>query len=283
MDHLTNELKNWNTHRQQDSNGGVKHHNYGKNGLLALQGPDAARILQSLNPTVAGSSKSFDTPSLLFGQCAWMDIEPVGKVLVSRGGYTGEDGFEISIRTDDSPQSNPTLALAELLLNTAGKDQLRLAGLGARDSLRLEAGMCLYGHDIDDETTPVEAALSWIIAKDRREEGGFYGAETILRQLKKKSDGGGVDRRRVGLFIEDRAPAREGAEIVNDKGEKIGVVTSGGPSPTLGKNIAMGYVKDGMHKSGTELGVLVRNKTRKAVVTKMPFIQPKYWKGPGKS
>ena len=88
---------------------------------------------------------------------------------------------------------------------------------------------------------------------------------------------------RVGLFIEDRAPAREGADIVNDKGEKIGVVTSGGPSPTLGKNIAMGYVKDGMHKSGTELGVLVRNKTRKAVVTKMPFVQAKYWKGPGKS
>jgi len=283
LGHLMNELKKWNASRPQHSSGDVYHHNHGRNGLLALQGPGAAQILQSLNPREVRSGGSFDLATLLFGQCAWMDIEPVGKVLVSRGGYTGEDGFEISIRKDDSTQYNPTLALAELLLSTAGKDQLRLAGLGARDSLRLEAGMCLYGHDIDDTTTPVEAALSWIIAKDRREKGDFYGAETVLRQLKKKSEGGGVERRRVGLFIEDRAPAREGAEIVNDKGEKIGVVTSGGPSPTLGRNIAMGYVKDGMHKSGTELGVVVRNKTRKAVVTKMPFIQPKYWKGPGNS
>src|SRR4051812_49013374 len=165
------------------------------------------------------------------------------EVLVSRGGYTGEDGFEISI------PSFATEAVTQFLLDTA-KDDLRLAGLGARDTLRLEAGMCLYGHDLDDTTTPVEAALSWIIGKDRRANGGFHGDSVILQQLKKKSEGGGVSRRRVGLIVEG-APAREGAEIVNGEGEKIGNITSGCPSPTLKKNIAMGYIKDGMHKSGT--------------------------------
>ena len=141
--------------------------------------------------------------------------------------------------------------------------------------------MCLYGHDIDDTTTPIEAGLSWIIAKDRREAGDFLGADTILAQLKPKKEGGtGVTRRRVGFVIEDKAPAREGAIIVDDRDEEIGKVTSGGPSPTLGKNIAMGYIKSGMHKAGTEVGVVVRNKTRKAVVSKMPFVPSKYWKGP---
>lgn len=274
--HLRNEVDRWNDEASED----VTHTAKPKNGLLALQGPLAVDILQALEPTDVITGHNYDLQNLLFGQCAWMRIALVGRVLVSRGGYTGEDGVEISIppgRTDDS---NRTLSLTKLLMDSAGRDKLRLAGLGARDSLRLEAGMCLYGHDIDDATTPVEATLSWIIGKDRREDGKFYGADTILRQLKKKSEGGGVSRRRVGLIIEDKAAAREGAEIVTDSGEKVGVVTSGGPSPTTGMNIAMGYVKDGMHKSGTELGVVVRKKTRKAVVTKMPFIQPKYWKGP---
>jgi aminomethyltransferase len=204
--------------------------------------------------------------------------------LVSRGGYTGEDGFEISIPSGGRLGENKTLKLTELLLKTAGNDKLRLAGLGARDTLRLEAGMCLYGHDIDDATTPVEAGLSWIIPKSRRSNGGFLGSDTILAQLKTKKDGGtGVTRRRVGLTINDKAPAREGCKIVSDSGEEIGVLTSGGPSPCLGKNIAMGYIKNGMHKSGTEVGVVVRNKTRKAVVTKMPFVPSKYFKGPALS
>ena len=141
--------------------------------------------------------------------------------------------------------------------------------------------MCLYGHDLDDTTTPVEAGLSWVIGKDRRTDGEFHGSQVILSQLTPKSKGGaGVERRRVGLIVEG-APAREGAEIVNDKGEKIGNVTSGCPSPTLKKNVAMGYIKDGMHKAGTEVEVLIRGKRRKAVVTKMPFVPSKYWKGAG--
>ncbi len=137
--------------------------------------------------------------------------------------------------------------------------------------------MCLYGHDLDDTTTPVEGALAWIVGKDRRTPASdadkFHGADVVLAQLTPKSKGGsGVARRRVGLTIEG-APAREGAEIVDGNNEKIGVVTSGCPSPTLGKNIAMGYVKDGLHKAGTEVQVLVRGRPRKAVVTKMPFVR----------
>ena len=138
--------------------------------------------------------------------------------------------------------------------------------------------MCLYGHDLDDSTTPVEASLSWVIGKSRRSEGGFHGSDVILRQLTPKSKGGnGVERRRVGLIVEG-APAREGAEIVNEQGDKIGTITSGCPSPTLGKNIAMGYIKDGFHKSGTDVAVIIRGKKRKAQVTKMPFVPSKYWK-----
>lgn len=243
-------------------------------GLVALQGPLAASILESCIVDPA----SADLKSLYFGSCKYVQIAlpsgPSAPVLASRGGYTGEDGFEISIAPED------TVAVTEFLLASAGKEKLRFAGLGARDSLRLEAGMCLYGHDLDDSTTPVEAALSWIIGKSRRENGGFNGAETILPQLKLKSKGGkGVDRRRIGLLV-DGAPAREGAEIVSQDGsEVLGKVTSGCPSPSLGRNVAMGYIRDGMHKSGTEVGVKIRGKVRKATVAKMPFLPSKYWKG----
>ncbi|CAO2650669.1 Nn.00g019610.m01.CDS01 [Neocucurbitaria sp. VM-36] len=238
-------------------------------GLIALQGPLSAEILAR----VLDDKSVNDLETLYFGQCTSATIKGTdAEVLVSRGGYTGEDGFEISI------PSYATEAITEFLLDSA-KDELRFAGLGARDTLRLEAGMCLYGHDLDDTTTPVEAALSWIIGKDRRAKGGFHGDSVILQQLKKKSEGGGVSRRRIGLVVEG-SPAREGAEIVNEAGEKIGKITSGCPSPTLKKNIAMGYIKDGMHKAGTEVDVVVRGKKRKAVVTKMPFIPSKYFKQP---
>lgn len=238
-------------------------------GLIALQGPLSAGILSR----VLDDKSATDLKTLYFGQSAHATIKGTDAVvLVSRGGYTGEDGFEISI----PPYA--TEAITQFLLDSA-KDELRLAGLGARDTLRLEAGMCLYGHDLDDTTTPVEAALSWIIGKDRRTSGGFHGDSVILQQLKKKSEGGGVSRRRIGLVVEG-APAREGAEIVNEAGEKIGKITSGCPSPTLKKNISMGYIKDGMHKSGTEVEVVVRGKRRKATVTKMPFIPSKYYKAP---
>lgn len=242
-------------------------------GLIALQGPLAAEILES----VLVEPEQVKLKDLYFGSSKYVTLAlPSGasaRVLVSRGGYTGEDGFEISVEPEDARE------VTAQLLQQAGPEKLRLAGLGARDSLRLEAGMCLYGHDLDDSTTPPEAGLGWIVAKSRREKGGFNGAEVVLPQLKPKSKGGkGVERRRVGLVVEG-APAREGAVVVGEGDEEVGKITSGCPSPTLGKNIAMGYVKDGLHKSGTELGVLVRGKRRKAVVTKMPFVPSRYWKG----
>ena len=249
-------------------------HNWG---LVALQGPFSVRILQES----LAKPEDIDLNSLYFGQCAQVSFklpsgEDSGPVLISRGGYTGEDGFEISLPPDS------TIPITESILKIGGQERLRLAGLGARDSLRLEAGMCLYGHDLDDTTTPVEAGLSWVISKNRRASGGFHGDEIILQQLKTPKTGGtSVQRRRVGLVIQG-APAREGAEIMAEttdgQHEAIGKVTSGCPSPTLGKNIAMGYVKSGFHKAGTELGVLVRGKRRKAEVVKMPFVASKYWK-----
>ncbi|EKD15948.1 uncharacterized protein L3040_003194 [Drepanopeziza brunnea f. sp. 'multigermtubi'] len=243
-------------------------------GLVALQGPLSADILGRVMVEPAES----ELKGMYFGSSKFIKIklhngETSSPLLVSRAGYTGEDGFEISI-----PESE-AVVVTETLLQSAGPEQLQLAGLGARDSLRLEAGMCLYGHDLDDSTTPVEGALGWIIGKDRKTSGGFHGSDVILKQLTPKSKGGsGVERRRIGLIVEG-APAREGADIVNDKGEKIGNITSGCPSPTLGKNVAMGYIKDGFHKSGTDVGVVVRGKNRKAKVTKMPFVPSKYWKG----
>ena len=242
---------------------------------MALQGPLSADVLQStLSDPAATNLKS-----LFFGQCIEVSLRLTSgatspRLLVSRGGYTGEDGFEISVPPD------ATVAVAETLLMSAGPDKLRLAGLGARDSLRLEAGMCLYGHDLDDTTTPVEAGLSWIVDKNRRIDDQFHGSDVILQQLKPKKDGGtGVSRRRVGLIVEG-APAREGATILGDGDDIVGMVTSGLPSPTLGKNIAMGYVISGFHKVGTELEVLVRGRRRKAKVVKMPFVTSRYWKQP---
>ena len=244
-------------------------------GLIALQGPLSAEVLEA---TLARLGiEDVGLKGFFFGQCKSFDVGVLDDggpalVLISRGGYTGEDGFEISI------PPRLTEKLTEFILEIGGEQRVRLAGLGARDSLRLEAGMCLYGHDLDDGTTPVEAGLSWVVHKDRRTTGGFHGHKTILRQLLSPKEGGGVKRRRVGLIVEG-SPAREGAEIVGEDGEVLGKVTSGCPSPSLGKNIAMGYVKNGMHKAGTEVGVLVRGKRRKATVAKMPFVPSRYWKG----
>ncbi|KAF2447432.1 aminomethyltransferas-like protein [Karstenula rhodostoma CBS 690.94] len=264
--YLSEQLETW---RKENPDKTVEWKLRDNQGLVALQGPLAATILERVLSEQSASALK----SLYFGQCLPGTIKGTDvEVLISRGGYTGEDGFEISI-----PPS-ATEAVTQFMLDSA-KDELRLAGLGARDTLRLEAGMCLYGHDLDDTTTPVEAGLSWIIGKDRRANGGFHGDSVILQQLKKKSEGGGVTRRRVGLIIEG-SPAREGAEIVDEAGEKIGNITSGCPSPTAKKNISMGYIKDGLHKSGTEVQVIVRGKKRKATVTKMPFIGSKYYKAP---
>ena len=243
-------------------------------GLVALQGPLSAELLSG----ALAEPAAVDLSALYFGQSRFVEVRAdasgasTATALVSRGGYTGEDGFEISV----PPEA--TAGFTSTLLSSAGPDRLRLAGLGARDSLRLEAGMCLYGHDLDDTTTPVEAGLSWVVGKDRRTGGGFHGADVILRELKPAKEGGsGPARRRVGLVV-DGAPAREGADIVDAQGATVGRVTSGCPSPSLGVNIAMAYVANGLHKPGTDLAVVVRGKQRRATVTKMPFVPSRYVK-----
>ena len=248
-------------------------------GLVALQGPLSVDVLQRTLETAG--VENVELKNLYFGQCKHVTLnlfanrssDPDTQILISRGGYTGEDGFEVSI-----PPAL-TVLFTTRLLEFGGLERLRLAGLGARDSLRLEAGMCLYGHDLDDKTTPVEAGLSWVVHKDRRASGGFHGHETILRQLRPVKDGGSAPKyRRVGLIVEG-APAREGAEIINpNSAEVVGRVTSGCPSPTLGKNIAMGYVKSPLHTAGTSMEILVRGKRRNAEVVKMPFVKNQYWK-----
>jgi aminomethyltransferase len=283
--------------RSEKSHGAISWEILSNQGLIALQGPSSPELLQNiLRPKALGPGNrlNIDLKKLYFGQnkAAAVTGLPDGsqpEILISRGGYTGEDGFELSI-----PAAH-TAAIAKHLLKTASPARLRLAGLAARDSLRLEAGMCLYGQDLDDSTTPVEAGLGWIVHADRRANGGFYGDGVILDQLRALKDGTGPSRRRVGLVIEG-APARTGAQILaydatgdhasepprlSEKArDVVGMVTSGCPSPTLGQNIAMGYVQMGFHRANTELRVLVRGKERKAVVTKMPFVRSRYWKQP---
>lgn len=226
-------------------------------GLVALQGPKASSILQSLLDDPAPQLDK----DLFFGQATFASIQGT-KVHIARGGYTGEDGFEISL----PPES--AASLTKLLADQTG---VTLVGLAARDSLRLEAGMCLYGHDLDTSVGTGEAALGWVVGKNRT---GFLGEERTRSEVKDA-----IKRRRVGLIVEKGAPAREGAKITDEQGEEIGVVTSGIPSPTVGKNIAMGYVKSGFHKKGQQVKVVVRGKERQAEVTKMPFVPAKYFRG----
>jgi aminomethyltransferase len=223
--------------------------------LLALQGPAAAAVLARLAPGVE---------RMKFMSAAEVTIAgvPCG---VTRSGYTGEDGFEISISAEQAA------GLAEWLLN---EPEVMPIGLGARDTLRLEAGLCLYGHDIDETTTPTEAGLAWTIGKRRRAEGGFPGASIILRQLAE-----GVARKRVGIRPVGRAPAREDTVITDAVGTRIGTVTSGGFGPSVGAPIAMGYVDAAHNAEGTALALVVRDVPRPAHVAPLPFIPTRYYRG----
>jgi aminomethyltransferase len=183
---------------------------------------------------------------------------------VSRSGYTGEDGFEISVPTTHAE------TLARMLLAHADVEPI---GLGARDSLRLEAGLCLYGHDIDETTSPVEAALQWSIQKRRRQDGGFPGFDRIAREL-----ADGPDRKRVGIQPDGRAPAREGTEICSIDGALIGAVTSGGFGPSVGGPIAMGYVTRAAAEVGTSVHLMVRGKALPARIATMPFTPHRYFR-----
>jgi glycine cleavage system T protein (aminomethyltransferase) len=223
--------------------------------LLALQGPEAAGVLARLAPGVE------QLPFLGSAEIA----QPGHRWVVTRSGYTGEDGFEISL------SDRYAGILAERLL---AEPEVALVGLGARDSLRLEAGLCLYGHDIDETTTPVEADLSWTIARRRRAEGGFPGTATVLRALAE-----GARRKRVGIRPDGRAPARDGTDIVDAAGQPVGRVTSGGFGPSVGGPIAMGYVDRPHAAPGTALSLIVRGVARPAHVVPLPFVPHRYYRG----
>ena len=227
--------------------------------LLALQGPKAAAVMTRLAPELA---------KLTFMSGAAARIAGIA-CFATRSGYTGEDGFEISVAEGDA------VALARALL---GEAEVLPAGLGARDTLRLEAGLCLYGHDIDTTTTPVEAALTWAIQKVRRpggeRAGGYPGASVIERQL-----AGGVEKKRVGLLGLERAPVREGAAIVGDGGAVIGHVTSGTLGPSVGQPVALAYVPPSAAAVGTLLHADVRGKPQPMRVSTLPFAPHHYFRG----
>jgi aminomethyltransferase len=223
--------------------------------LLALQGPKAATVLGRLAPVV----RLMD----------FMTSEPISigdiHCIISRSGYSGEDGYEISLPAEDAER------LALLLLN---ETEVRAAGLGARDSLRLEAGLCLYGNDIDETTTPIQAGLIWTISKRRRAEGGFPGAGVIQGEIEN-----GAARKRVGIKPEGKAPARAHTEITDKNGVVIGEITSGGFGPSVNGPVAMGYVKTEFAKVETAVDLMVRGKAQPAQVFKLPFSEHRYYKG----
>jgi aminomethyltransferase len=220
--------------------------------LVALQGPAAAPVMARLAPP---------SVEMRFMSATSMPVAGID-CHVSRSGYTGEDGFEISVRADRA---------VELWRALLADSEVKPIGLGARDSLRLEAGLCLYGHDIDRTASPVEAGLTWSIQKRRREEGGFPGAERVKRELAE-----GPARLRVGLRPEGRAPAREGTAIATAEGREVGTVTSGGFGPTVNGPIAMGYVAREHAAPGTDLRLVVRGKPLPAKVVPMPFAPHRY-------
>ena len=229
--------------------------------LLAVQGPRAERVLQPFIP--------YDLKQQTFMTSRSANLMGVSGCRVTRCGYTGEDGFEISVGNTHVHQ-----VIERLLESREGEKQVFLAGLGARDTLRLEAGLCLYGNDITEKTTPVEAALLWTIGKNRRKHSDFPGAEIILEQIEKKAK-----TKRVGLMASEPGPAaRHDSPVISPESkEVVGRVTSGGRSPSLNKNICMAYVPLSQSKVGTQLLCDVRGKQILHEVTKMPFLPTNYY------
>ena len=225
--------------------------------LLALQGPRAAEVLEELAPGASDLSFMQGAAFTVAGTPAW----------ISRSGYTGEDGFEISVA------ATAVVGVADALV---ANDAVRPIGLGARDSLRLEAGLPLYGHDLDATTTPVMADLTFAIGKRRRAEGGFAGSLRIMAELEN-----GAALKRVGLDVDGRQPVREGALILDGEGNEVGRVTSGGHSPSLGRPIAMGYVATTLANPGTALTLEQRGKLFPATVAPMPFVPHRYHRKQG--
>jgi aminomethyltransferase len=221
--------------------------------LLALQGPQAAEVLAD---RVRGAAK------MAFMTARSSEFDKTIDLHISRSGYTGEDGYELSMPAKDA---------ATVWKALLADPRVQPIGLGARDSLRLEAGLCLYGHDIDETTSPIEAGLAWSIQKRRRVEGGFPGAARIQDEI-----ANGPRRRRVGIKPEGRAPAREGAEVVALLGDPIGTVTSGGFGPSVNGPVAMGYVAAPYAEPGTPVNLMVRGKALPALIATMPFAPHRY-------
>ncbi|KAJ4934265.1 hypothetical protein JOQ06_007064 [Pogonophryne albipinna] len=224
--------------------------------LIAVQGPSMAQVLQQ--------GLKEDLSKLTFMNSTLATVFGIPGCRVTRCGYTGEDGVEISV---------PATRVVELTEKLLSHSEVKLAGLGSRDSLRLEAGLCLYGNDIDETTTPVEGMLVWTIGKRRRQTKDFPGADIIVPQIKAKTA-----RKRVGL-VSTGPPVRQHTPILSPDGKVIGEVTSGCPSPCLKKNIAMGYVDSAFAKNGTAIQVEVRKKAVPATVSKMPFVPTNYYSG----
>jgi aminomethyltransferase len=226
--------------------------------LLALQGPAAKDVM-------ARYVDKLDSFAFMQGRQA--EIEGIN-CYINRAGYTGEDGFEISVPSAEAE------TLARLLL---ANSEVEAVGLGARDSLRLESGLCLYGHELNEDITPIEAGLIWSISKSRRsggsKEGGFLGSDKILGQIQN-----GTSVKRVGLKIDGRVSAREGAELLSVNNEAIGEVSSGGYGPTVGSPVALAFVKQSFAEPGTKLQALVRNKSLDAEVCKLPFVPQRYFR-----
>jgi aminomethyltransferase len=227
--------------------------------LIALQGLRAVEIISELAPEAANLQ-------FMHGCCS--DINGIA-CYITRSGYTGEDGFEISVADE---------CALELSAHLLAYDYCQWIGLGARDSLRLEAGLCLYGHDMDKNTSPIEARIGWSIGISRRaggaKEGGFLGSAPILQHLSH-----GIKKQRVGFVIDGRSPVREGADITDSSGEIVGKMTSGGFGPTLQVPIAMGYVSIDHSEEGSHLNAIVRGKPRPITVTRMPFVKHRYYRG----
>lgn len=220
--------------------------------LIAVQGPQAEAVVGAILPEATALSFMMSTSALY----------RTGRTVVSRSGYTGEDGFEILVPAEHS---------AALWTQLCADPRAKPIGLGARDSLRLEAGLPLYGHDLDETVSPIEASLDFAVSKRRMKAADFPGAARVAAEL-----AGRLDRRRVGVRVLEGAPAREGAEITDPAGAVVGRVTSGGYAPSLSAPIAMGYAPPSLAEPGTELGVVVRGKRQRAVVTSMPFVPHRY-------
>ena len=220
--------------------------------LVAVQGPKAEDVVGALCPAAR---------EMTFMQTMVADILGAD-CRISRLGYTGEDGYEISIPEDRAE---------EITRAFLAHEDCEPAGLGARDSLRLEAGLCLYGNDIDNDTSPIEASMLWAIQKRRREEGGFPGADSILKEIAE-----GATKKLVGIKPDGRAPARQGVEVQSLEGETIGTITSGGFGPTVGGPVAMGYVSKGHSAVGEKVNLIVRSKAQPAEIVALPFVTQNY-------